>query len=138
MRQFRRQVSWLSALRLRPPSRFPSGIEAVGSPITVAGAASDWGARPGTVFPFDPLAGHRPLLDRGPGEAASILFGPSAGVGDQVISPAAWIAATPPASMTRQPAMTNAVRCAGHLVTPSTIAQDATPSAVWATSRPAT
>ncbi len=71
MRHFRRQVSWLSALRLRPPSRFPSGIKAFGLPITVAGAASDWGAMPVTVFPFDPLAGHRPALDTGRGEAPS-------------------------------------------------------------------
>lgn len=71
MRHFRRQVSWLSALRLRPPSRFPSGIKAFGLPITVAGAASDWGAMPVTVFPFYPLAGHRPALDTGRGEASS-------------------------------------------------------------------
>ena len=36
----RRQVSWLSGPRLWPPSRFPSGILAVGSPTTVAGAAA--------------------------------------------------------------------------------------------------
>lgn len=71
MRHFRRQVSWLSALRLRPPSRFPSGIKAFGLPTTVAGAASDWGAMPVTVFPFYPLAGHRPALDRGRNEAPS-------------------------------------------------------------------
>src|SRR4030088_2931706 len=39
----RRQVSWLSGLRLWPPSRFPSGILAIGLPTTVAGAAADWG-----------------------------------------------------------------------------------------------
>src|SRR3954471_21092580 len=42
-RRSRRQVSWLSGLRLRPPSRFPSGILALGFPTTVAGAASESG-----------------------------------------------------------------------------------------------
>ena len=61
----------LRLLRLRPPSRFPSGIKAVGLPTTVAGAASDWGLEPVTVFPFDPLAGHRPGLDTGRSRAPS-------------------------------------------------------------------
>jgi len=38
--QCRRQVSWLSGRCTRPPSRFPSGIKASHSPITVAGAAA--------------------------------------------------------------------------------------------------
>src|SRR5439155_9022532 len=37
----RRQVSWLSGPRLWPPSRFPSGVLAISSPTTVAGAAAD-------------------------------------------------------------------------------------------------
>jgi len=56
----------------------------------------------------------------------------------QPIRPAASMAATPPATITRHPATISTVRCAGHLVAPSVIAQDTTPSAVWATSRPVT
>src|SRR6267154_318981 len=71
----RRQVSWLSGLRLWPPSRFPSGILAIGLPTTVAGAATDWGRKePLTAFPFDPREGHRHPLDSGHGEAPSTGF----------------------------------------------------------------
>jgi len=47
--QCRRQVSWLSGRCARPPSRFPSGIKASHSPITVAGAAAAWGECPHRV-----------------------------------------------------------------------------------------
>src|SRR4051794_25850879 len=44
--QYRRQVSWLSGRCMRPPSRFPSGVLASHSPITVAGAATALGLEP--------------------------------------------------------------------------------------------
>lgn len=52
----RRQVSWLSGQGPnRRPSRLTGGRKvAVGSPITVAGAAAA-GGRPHPAFPFDPL-----------------------------------------------------------------------------------